>query len=157
MAEAKAQAQTLDGSSTYDFNDRVTTFLNDGFNIPKLERTKAGEERRRHGLKLKEHHYKRLELDIRFAIADVDKGVIANSRDSLLDIITQERWVFVWNPDPDDCSDVYFDCYQSTLQQAYNALARSGDYQQYAIEALADRSEERRVGKECRSRWSPYH
>src|ERR1035441_1242420 len=23
--------------------------------------------------------------------------------------------------------------------------------------ALADRSEERRVGKECRSRWSPYH
>ena len=23
--------------------------------------------------------------------------------------------------------------------------------------AAADRSEERRVGKECRSRWSPYH
>ena len=23
--------------------------------------------------------------------------------------------------------------------------------------AWADRSEERRVGKECRSRWSPYH
>ena len=27
------------------------------------------------------------------------------------------------------------------------------DVKQY----LADRSEERRVGKECRSRWSPYH
>ena len=26
----------------------------------------------------------------------------------------------------------------------------------YALE-LRDRSEERRVGKECRSRWSPYH
>src|SRR3712207_8782080 len=26
-----------------------------------------------------------------------------------------------------------------------------------AAEALTDRSEERRVGKECRSRWSPYH
>jgi len=29
-----------------------------------------------------------------------------------------------------------------------------------ALEAVADsgaRSEERRVGKECRSRWSPYH
>ena len=25
------------------------------------------------------------------------------------------------------------------------------------IMALAERSEERRVGKECRSRWSPYH
>ena len=25
------------------------------------------------------------------------------------------------------------------------------------VEARAERSEERRVGKECRSRWSPYH
>src|SRR3712207_8946655 len=25
------------------------------------------------------------------------------------------------------------------------------------LDALAERSEERRVGKECRSRWSPYH
>ena len=25
------------------------------------------------------------------------------------------------------------------------------------LNAMADRSEERRVGKECRSRWSPYH
>ena len=25
------------------------------------------------------------------------------------------------------------------------------------IQAIYDRSEERRVGKECRSRWSPYH
>src|SRR5256885_1679381 len=29
--------------------------------------------------------------------------------------------------------------------------------EQYARRMLADRSEERRVGKECRSRWSPYH
>ena len=26
-----------------------------------------------------------------------------------------------------------------------------------ALEDNAERSEERRVGKECRSRWSPYH
>ena len=25
------------------------------------------------------------------------------------------------------------------------------------VPGFADRSEERRVGKECRSRWSPYH
>jgi len=25
------------------------------------------------------------------------------------------------------------------------------------LDAAGDRSEERRVGKECRSRWSPYH
>ena len=30
------------------------------------------------------------------------------------------------------------------------------DYPQKEF-ALQDRSEERRVGKECRSRWSPYH
>src|SRR2546428_2787435 len=35
-------------------------------------------------------------------------------------------------------------------QFAAVARARSGARQ-------ADRSEERRVGKECRSRWSPYH
>ena len=28
---------------------------------------------------------------------------------------------------------------------------------QAALEAFKLRSEERRVGKECRSRWSPYH
>ena len=28
---------------------------------------------------------------------------------------------------------------------------KSGNYE------VVDRSEERRVGKECRSRWSPYH
>ena|SRR2546430_7078991 len=27
----------------------------------------------------------------------------------------------------------------------------------YLVNDVADRSEERRVGKECRSRWSPYH
>ena len=29
--------------------------------------------------------------------------------------------------------------------------------QTYAAESVKGRSEERRVGKECRSRWSPYH
>ena len=28
---------------------------------------------------------------------------------------------------------------------------------QHATNQLDNRSEERRVGKECRSRWSPYH
>src|SRR3989475_12882216 len=41
-------------------------------------------------------------------------------------------------------------------------LLRIGRGQAEALERLADaaaalRSEERRVGKECRSRWSPYH
>ena len=28
---------------------------------------------------------------------------------------------------------------------------------QEAVQEAVNRSEERRVGKECRSRWSPYH
>ena len=36
---------------------------------------------------------------------------------------------------------------------------RSLEKERYVVEIAADyrRSEERRVGKECRSRWSPYH
>src|SRR2546426_7999412 len=41
----------------------------------------------------------------------------------------------------------------------YGVLAdRSNRYARWALDqGLAKRSEERRVGKECRSRWSPYH
>ena len=35
----------------------------------------------------------------------------------------------------------------------YEDAGKSGK----SIEGRDDRSEERRVGKECRSRWSPYH
>ena len=41
------------------------------------------------------------------------------------------------------------------LVMTYNDLRR-GEHEQYNTTG-DDRSEERRVGKECRSRWSPYH
>src|SRR3712207_3348290 len=56
-------------------------------------------------------------------------------------------------------------CDETTVQQMEQALttifqqhsqASRHDYAQ-AIQVLDIRSEERRVGKECRSRWSPYH
>src|SRR3712207_9371695 len=40
------------------------------------------------------------------------------------------------------------------LEQNVTSLASGMQGQQ---QVLQDRSEERRVGKECRSRWSPYH
>src|SRR2546422_10817826 len=42
---------------------------------------------------------------------------------------------------------------------AYNIQIETVMFQRFADgrTALASRSEERRVGKECRSRWSPYH
>ena len=33
----------------------------------------------------------------------------------------------------------------------------NGTAYEVEIEEMTGRSEERRVGKECRSRWSPYH
>ena len=39
--------------------------------------------------------------------------------------------------------------YTVTLNGAGTGATGTGEY--------AERSEERRVGKECRSRWSPYH
>ena len=44
------------------------------------------------------------------------------------------------------------------LKQSRVAVFGVGGVGGYVCEALVrSRSEERRVGKECRSRWSPYH
>ena len=51
------------------------------------------------------------------------------------------------------------------VRVAINGFGRIGrlafrqmfDAEGYEVVAINDRSEERRVGKECRSRWSPYH
>ena len=48
----------------------------------------------------------------------------------------------------------------STVQNVRNAGKVIGNEMLGGIAGsveLAERSEERRVGKECRSRWSPYH
>ena len=37
------------------------------------------------------------------------------------------------------------------------AITKCLSTQKWADYTAAERSEERRVGKECRSRWSPYH
>ena len=43
----------------------------------------------------------------------------------------------------------------TTLQDALASMAKGMSTALYTT--LTGRSEERRVGKECRSRWSPYH
>ena len=68
-------------------------------------------------------------------------GTVAGEDNSLQTIFTtktfeQGKYFNVWNYMADDISLLQLMC--SAIMQA-------------------ERSEERRVGKECRSRWSPYH
>ena len=52
-------------------------------------------------------------------------------------------------PDDEDMSVVEEESYAY-----YRRALETGEHIAYLV---YDRSEERRVGKECRSRWSPYH
>ena len=58
--------------------------------------------------------------------------------------------------------EVYDEPYKQSFSE-YVKVQREKDAGAYSVKAalerakLAERSEERRVGKECRSRWSPYH
>ena len=56
--------------------------------------------------------------------------------------------------------DEYSEVLQSLIRLK-NSLIAQGRYTDAAddiiCKVLSARSEERRVGKECRSRWSPYH
>ena len=47
---------------------------------------------------------------------------------------------------------------KTTLTAAITTvLAKKGLSELRSFDSIDNRSEERRVGKECRSRWSPYH
>ena len=45
----------------------------------------------------------------------------------------------------------------TSRRDIFFSLCKSIIGQQISVAAANSRSEERRVGKECRSRWSPYH
>ena len=47
--------------------------------------------------------------------------------------------------------------YTYNLGLQYRNLGYFARADVYDFSKIAERSEERRVGKECRSRWSPYH
>ena len=46
--------------------------------------------------------------------------------------------------------------YSYNAQMMNTRFGKAGDFM-HTISEITGRSEERRVGKECRSRWSPYH
>ena len=60
-----------------------------------------------------------------------------------------------------DSAPKFFDITQTRkviqLNKGWEAYSKDEPNKAIAITIPASRSEERRVGKECRSRWSPYH
>ena len=73
----------------------------------------------------------------------------------LREVEFRERWR---GYDPDDVDD-FLERAAVALDELHDRLREYTERAMVAEQRLtgADRSEERRVGKECRSRWSPYH
>ena len=46
---------------------------------------------------------------------------------------------------------------ESSLTDSFAAASETESSEDAEVSLASSRSEERRVGKECRSRWSPYH
>src|SRR6266496_363911 len=65
------------------------------------------------------------------------------ARAAALDSLNRDRYGSKWPP---GIVTSFFGC----SARSYTLSARS-------VTVIVSRSEERRVGKECRSRWSPYH
>ena len=55
------------------------------------------------------------------------------------------------------CAFVNKACHGDKLKVRRENFSCSGGPHQLGLKPVAERSEERRVGEECRSRWSPYH
>src|SRR2546430_6946902 len=59
--------------------------------------------------------------------------------------------------DPDLSYHMHQSLSTEDFERAEGILSKMGEVASQRMDELAQRSEERRVGKECRSRWSPYH
>src|SRR5574337_1415478 len=75
---------------------------------------------------------------------------------SLFELAKNGEWLTrVVAGDVADAVTLQFDIYESVGDLILRLL--DAECGRPALKAMLDRSEERRVGKECRSRWSPYH
>ena len=99
------------------------------------------------------HRYKGVVYD---RIADADVKVSSSSQISAMYIrkssLETERRIFPYLKLDDLRSDLI-----GRARRMAAARRPGHPWEELDDEQLDDRSEERRVGKECRSRWSPYH
>src|SRR2546427_11180425 len=78
-----------------------------------------------------------------------------------LDLACRRLWQLRDEHDPArvlvDGEPLLHKTFQLVLQCGRRRVARGEHDEREWLHELVTRSEERRVGKECRSRWSPYH
>src|SRR5258705_8559505 len=88
-------------------------------------------------------------------------AVILSSLMAALLLVVAGTLIFVRARDQHDMLESHADSFAKTtntrLCDVWRLYYRSGSYKFREIVRQMMRSEERRVGKECRSRWSPYH
>ena len=77
-----------------------------------------------------------------------------------LTVNREGKYAIVWMTNAEKADPKVMDSLQPLIAECKEkkyrlAIFESGE--QDLVENTKDRSEERRVGKECRSRWSPYH
>ena len=86
-----------------------------------------------------------------------------NQRERMLSGLPYKAWLDGLEEDRQACKQKIYDFNQlppsrqskEAPQMIKNIFGKTGE--NVWVEAPFHRSEERRVGKECRSRWSPYH
>ena len=81
---------------------------------------------------------------------EITANNVHSDSDNIVNIIVQDN-VDITISDTSDGIGKEEVSMPSVEVSAVSSIPRSSDT------ILSDRSEERRVGKECRSRWSPYH
>ena len=95
-----------------------------------------------------------------FGVVNVMKGGDSNNEDNVMNVVREVREAIAQA----DAGATMLDLYDTGIGDA-GATQLAGMLRENATvttmwlgdNQIGDRSEERRVGKECRSRWSPYH
>ena len=84
----------------------------------------------------------------RAILFDKDSNIVSASQQEFTQYYPKSGWV---EHDP-------MEILAATIEVSRDVIQRAGiSKEQVSAINILTRSEERRVGKECRSRWSPYH
>src|SRR3712207_9413168 len=99
-----------------------------------------------------------------FPYTTLFRSLISSIANSLIQNYPKtEVWILLIDERPEEVTDIKenvtgAEVYASTFDEdPRNHIKVTESILEKAKRKVEDRSEERRVGKECRSRWSPYH